>query len=145
MKRVIVWILAMSIWACGLHTQICSAQAPPDVSQAEQLLTEYFQQLEQGNTARVLALLTGPMRTRREVVLRNNPQYADMLRERYQNASFEVTSFEPLYTSMFLAEARVYLGSDENMVLRFTLSLDGGMLRIYSEEEIPVKDTKESH
>lgn len=111
-----------------------------DMYQAESLLSEYHQMLENGNTYGILGLLTGPMLKSSENLLRNNPKYAGFLRERYRNSSFTMANYKLIDASHSLLDVLITFNTQEKIRTRFTLASEGGRLKIYAEEEINTKE-----
>ena len=84
--------------------------------------------------------MTGPMLNSNEKLLRNNPKYASLLRERYRNSSFIITKYKLIDTSHSLLDVSITLNTQEKIRTRFTLVEEGDKLKIYAEEEINNKE-----
>jgi hypothetical protein len=105
-------------------------------SQVERLLSDYFDMLKDGYTSGVLDLLTGPMLKCNENLLKNNPGYADLLRERYKNSNFVITNYKRIDSRKLATDVMIRLNTQEEIRVRFTLLEEGDRLKIYAEEEI---------
>ena len=140
MKKIYVLFVLIIMVIFASTGESPAAVEVADVYQAENLLSQYHNMLENGNTSGILSLLTGPMLKSNENLLRNNSKYARFLRERYRNSNFTIVNYKPIDTSYSSLDVLITFNSQEKIWTRFTLALEEGKLRIYAEEEINVKE-----
>ena len=115
----------------------CFPQDMIDKTKAEQVLNDYFIYLRNGDTAGILNLLTGPFLKKRERLLRYNPTYVTFLKEKYEYAQFSITGHNFIDSSKITFDVQIVLGDQDNLKRKFVIVDDTGLLKIYSEEEIP--------
>ena len=136
MRQLYFLIALLTVTMLSMTGESLSTMNMADMHQAESLLSEYFNMLENGNTSGVLNLLTGPMLKNNQNLLRNNSTYADFLRERYRNCSFLITKYKLIDTSKSVVDVVIMLDTREEISIRFTLLAERDRLKISAEEEI---------
>ncbi len=139
MKKIYVLFVLIIMVIFASTGESPAAVEVADVYQAENLLSQYHNMLENGNTSGILSLLTGPMLKSNENLLRNNSKYARFLRERYRNSSFNIINYKPIDATHSLLDVMITLNKQENIMVRFTLVSEKGRLKIYAEEEVESK------
>ena len=121
MKKIYVLFVLIIMVIFASTGESPAAVEVADVYQAENLLSQYHNMLENGNTSGILSLLTGPMLKSNENLLRNNSKYARFLRERYRNSSFNIINYKPIDATHSLLDVMITLNKQENIMVRFTL------------------------
>jgi len=105
---------------------------------AETLMTQYFQALQEGDTARLKSLLAGDLLDSRARLL-SNPQYADQLRRLYSGAQFSVTRVEPHdHPGYWRIDTQIKLAAGDVLRARFVAGAPsaGEPLRLYEEQPL---------
>ncbi len=82
-------LLAMVLM--GMTPAAVSA-ADSEIDAAQQLMTDYFQALKNGEVQTLLNMLADPLLGSRKTLLTQNSAYPDYLRDYYKDARFEITS-----------------------------------------------------
>ncbi len=112
--------------------------AQPSASEAESLVTTYFNALVQGDTATIQGLLGGDLLESRKPLL-DNPSYAHMLSTLYADATFEILGTKSLSHNNIAVDTRITLNPEEILLARFIISLAADaktdVLKIIDEQE----------
>jgi hypothetical protein len=104
--------------------------------QAENVLNEYFTLLRAGDTNGILNIITGPFLKSRERALKQNPAYANFLRERYKDFSYSIDQRKVIGGNKLAFDLVMAFSGQEKAKARIILLLRDDNFKIYSEEEI---------
>ena len=115
----------------------CFSQNIIDKTEAQQVLNDYFIYLSNGDTVKILSLLTGPFLKKRERLLRYNPTYGTFLKEKYEYAQFSIIGQRFIDNSKMTFDVQIVLSGQDILKRKFVIVEDVGILKIYSEEEMP--------
>ena len=130
----VFFMVSLIVWPTMLYSQVDAVTS----SEAQRVLEQYFSSLKNGDTSGILNLITGPFLKKRESVLKNNAQYGDFLRERYNGANFIITPGAFMRQNKIALRATIVFSDQQKLDLIYTFVVEGasGSLKIYSEEEL---------
>ena len=137
MKKAFFTILIIIVVINPFSVVNCLSQNMIDKTKAEQVLDDYFIYLKTGDTDGILNLLTGPFLKKRERLLRYNPTYGTFLKEKYEYAQFSIIGQRFIDNSKMTFDVQIVLSGQDILKRKFVIVEDVGILKIYSEEEMP--------
>ena len=137
MKKLVFVMLIMLMSNFLLPTNSFSERITVNLSEVDSVLNDYFNYLMSGDTAGILNLLTGPFLEKRERLLRYNPEYPDFLRNKYQYAQFSIIGHQLIDAEELAVDVQIIFNDQDIQKTRFILVQKKGLLKIYTEEEIP--------
>jgi len=126
-------IVSLVMGAATLFSQEEIATA----DEGKRVLEEYFYNMKTGNTSEILDMITGPLLKKRERLLRYNTQYGTFLKQKYEDAQFSIIGHRIIDAKRLALDAQIILNDQDILKTRFVLVQNNGLLKIYSEEEIP--------
>ncbi len=134
MKICVKWhLILFAIVLVGMNSAT-SLAAESGIGAAEQLMTDYFQALKNGEVQTLLNMLADPLLGSRKILLTQNSAYPDYLRNYYKKAHFEITSVTSTSPDLFRVTAEFEFGDDTNPVKSiFLLRKMEDRLKIFNE------------
>ncbi len=142
MKKLFCLLFLLLIVGPQIDRRLYAQETVVSEAQAKGLLNAYFNLLKKGDTSGILNLLTGPLLKRREVLLRDNPQYGEFLRERYKNAKFSVTGQNLNNNKRLALDVLIVIDSQEVVGTRLVFVNEGGAVKIFSENDLADSETE---
>jgi len=105
-------------------------------TEAEQVITQYFNALINGDTATIRGLLGTRLLKQRSRLL-SNPVYGDKLRELYGNANFEVLSKKVVSSAAAVVVVEVIYNTNDKATFKFLLMEESPSgMKIFREDEV---------
>lgn len=138
MGKMFFWIAAMVMVMFPVSSNGDQLPNINNRQEAENVMSDYFNLLTTGSTSGVLELLTGPMLKSNENALKNNPSYANFIRDRYRNVHFVFSNYKIIDALKSTIDVLISQNAEEAAASRFTFAVEKGRLKIFAEEQIGI-------
>ena len=103
-------------------------------TEVEFLMNNYFQFLKAGDTESILSVLTDPLLSERENILKNNPAYPNFLRAQYKTARFVIEKAVDIQSDKKSIDVEIYFDEKgQPLKPRFLLKKEKGFWKISDE------------
>ena len=100
----------------------------------ELLMNNYFKFLKTGDTESILSVLTDPLLSERENILKNNPAYPNFLRAQYETARFVIGQTIAIQSDKKSIDVEIYFDEKgQPLKPRFLLKKEKGFWKISDE------------
>ena len=140
MKKLFYALLIILVTNSLITPNCFSQDITVNLSEAESVLNNYFRYLRAGDTIGILNLLTGSFLKRRERLLKYNTEYPAFLRKKYEYAQFSIIGHRFIDDRKLALDVQIHLNDQEKLISRFVFVEDEGLLKISSEEDIPMSN-----